>query len=438
MSLNEAVLDQPMLRAAARVTRTSVILLFVAWVIDYIDRLVITLALPAIGAEFDLTKTEQGLVLTAFFLTYAAFQVPGGLLADRFGAKATMVVALVAWSVFTGLTGVAWNFTVLLVIRALFGVTEGIFPAASMKAISERTLPKDRMTANGAMLASNPLGSAIAPLIAAPALLAVGWKVAFFIVAGAGVLMAAVMWVKLPSPIAAAAPTATDAPVSRVSSRRLMRNPTLWHFALIFCGFDIVSWGLVSWAPSYLLDARGLSLAKTGVLSSIPWFVAAAVTVLGGLAFDRVFNDRPRRVIVPSMVVTAIFLWLMIQAQTAGGFVLFESLGMAAMWISFMPIFGMPLRMLPPGVAGVGGALVNFGGQFAGAVTPFIMGWLADRYSFAAAFSFLLVGCALAVVAAATVPQTAEAFEQRLGVTAPETDPVRPWSAVSKPASGRH
>jgi sugar phosphate permease len=416
MSVDQETQHESFTRRAARVTRTSVILLFIAWLIDYIDRLVITLALPSIGHDFNLDKSEQGLILTAFFLTYAAFQVPGGLLADRFGAKATMVVALIAWSVFTGLTGVAWNFAILLVVRALFGVTEGIFPAASMKAISERTLPKARMTANGLMLASNPMGSAIAPLIAAPALLAVGWQSAFFIVAGAGVLMAVVMMFRLPKPVISPSEPATpqgDQP--QVSARRLIGRPTLWHFALIFCGFDIVSWGLVSWAPSYLLDARGISMAKTGILSSIPWFVAAAATVIGGLAFDRYFNDRPRRLIVPSMVITAIFLWLMIQAQTTGGFVLYESLGMAAMWVSFMPIFGMPLRMLPPAVAGIGGALVNFGGQFAGAITPYIMGWLADRYSFSAAFSFLLVGCLIAVVAAATVPQTAHAFRQKLG-----------------------
>jgi sugar phosphate permease len=420
MSTRQAVLDQSTVRAVARATRTSVLLLFLAWVIDYIDRLVITLALPSIGDEFGIDKTEQGLVLTAFFLTYAAFQVPGGLLADRWGAKATMLVALVAWSVFTGLTGVAWNFAVLVAIRALFGMTEGIFPPASMKAISERTLPQDRMTANGLMLASNPLGAALAPLVAAPALIAVGWRASFMIVAAAGVLMAAAMWAWLPKPVVATVEREPEQPQTpRVTPRQLMRNPTLWHFALIFCGFDIVSWGLVSWAPSYLLDERGIDMAKAGVLSSIPWFVAAAVTVLGGFAFDKRFNDRPRRVIVPSMLVTAVFLWFMIQATTAGGFVLFESLGMAAMWLSFMPIFGLPLRMLPADIAGVGSSLVNFGGQLAGAISPFVMGWLAEHVSFAAAFGFLLVGCLLAVVAAATVPQTPEAFRRRLGVTSP-------------------
>lgn len=101
--------------------------LFAAWVIDYILRLVIVLALPSIEEEFGLNKTEGGLILTAFFIAYAVCQVPGGFLADRFGAKRTMLAALLLWSVFTGLTGLTVSFA-MLVVRVLFGISEGIFP----------------------------------------------------------------------------------------------------------------------------------------------------------------------------------------------------------------------------------------------------------------------------------------------------------------------
>jgi MFS family permease len=146
--------------AVARIARITVTLLFLAWLVDYIDRLLITLALPAIGRDFSLDKAEQGLILTVFFLTYALFQLPGGALADKIGARKTMTIPLVGWSIFTGLTAVAFSHAWLLVIRAIFGVGEGIFPAASMKVITERTQPKHRLTANGLMLCSNALGAA--------------------------------------------------------------------------------------------------------------------------------------------------------------------------------------------------------------------------------------------------------------------------------------
>jgi MFS family permease len=76
-----------------RIAVVTVVVLFVTWLVDYIDRLVITLALPEIGAEFGAGETLQGLILTSFFITYALFQIPGGLLADSWGAKRTMLVA---------------------------------------------------------------------------------------------------------------------------------------------------------------------------------------------------------------------------------------------------------------------------------------------------------------------------------------------------------
>jgi sugar phosphate permease len=415
---------------ATTVARRTVGLLFAAWLVDYIDRLVIVLALPSIEKEFGLNKTEGGLILSAFFIAYAVSQVPGGFIADRFGAKRTMLAALALWSAFTGLTGLAVSFGMLLFVRVLFGITEGIFPGASMKAISERTPSHQRMTANSLMLASNPLGAALAPLVAAPVMIAFGWKETFWVVAGLGLVMAIVMWRALPAPlgaqansdsVAAAAPkdaARPAAPVIRASD--LLRHSMLYRFALMFVGFDLVSWGLVSWVPSYLIQARGVNIAHTAVYTAVPWLAATVSTVAGGLLFDRFFVGRHRWVVIPSMMVTGIMLVLMITSHSTQQFVLFETLGMAFMWLSFMPIFGLPLRMLPASVAGLAGGLVNFGGQFAGALAPFIMGWLADTYGFTAAFSFLLLGVVIAIGASLWTPQRPEVFAEAFGLDAVE------------------
>ncbi|MFD0392155.1 MFS transporter [Streptomyces nogalater] len=111
-----------------RTTRTTAVLLFTAWAVDYIDRQVINLALPSIGDTFGLGHAERGVILSSFFLTYALTQIPAGLVAARFGGVRVVCVALVLWSVFTGLTAVAWSFTALVVCRCLFGVAQGLFP----------------------------------------------------------------------------------------------------------------------------------------------------------------------------------------------------------------------------------------------------------------------------------------------------------------------
>lgn len=402
---------------AGRIVVITVGLLFLAWLIDYIDRLVITLALPSIGKQFTLDKAAQGAILTAFFAAYALFQIPGGLLADRIGARKTMGLALTLWSVFTGLTGAAVSYGMLLVVRFVFGAFEGIFPGASSKAIAERTPPPMRLTANGVTVCSNPLGSAIAPLIAAPALALAGWRNAFYYVAGLGILMAILLWFALPKPTIRTEEVRTRPDPPRVNPLQLLASPTMWKFTLMFFGFDIVSWGLVTWVPSYLLTVRHETIVGTGVLAGIPWFCATATTIIGGFFFDRVFYRRLRWVVVPCMVVTAIFLYLMLSSTTTGQFVLFESIGLAVMFLTFMPINGMPLRVLPPAVLGAGSAIVNFGGQAGGAIAPVVMGALADAFGFPAAFGFLIFGVALAILAVLWAPHTAAGFEQALAPT---------------------
>lgn len=398
-----------------RVVRTTVTLLFFGWLVDYIDRLVISLALPSIGKTFRLNPVELGLIMSAFFLTYAVFQIPGGLIGDRFGAKKAMTWALTAWSVFTGLTGIVSNYASLLTVRTLFGASEGIFPGASMKAIGERTPKNSRLASNGMMLASNPLGSALAPLIAAPAIALVGWRGAFYWVAGLGILMAILIFAFLPRPVTLPethnAPGSLEAGVGK-HSLAIFKVASMWKFALMFFGFDVVAWGMISWGPSYLIDVRHLHLVSTGFLTSVPWFAATISTVLGGFLFDRFFSSHHRWLIVPAELIAAVFLILLTTSTTVGQFVMYSTFGLFFMFLAFLPIFGLPLRLLSPQVMASGGALVNFGGQMGGFVAPLMMGWLISTFSYAAAFGFLVFGVLLSAAAALWIPESPDAFEQ--------------------------
>ncbi len=116
---------------------------------------------------------------------------------------------MIIWSIFTGLTGLAWSFAALLVIRILFGLGEGMFPAASFKAITERTTPRERMFANGWMLSSNNFGSAVAPLVAAPMIAAIGWRWGFGVSAVAGIVCLVLILILLLPKQESPAPTAS-------------------------------------------------------------------------------------------------------------------------------------------------------------------------------------------------------------------------------------
>ena len=167
--------------------------------------------------------------------------------------------------------------------------------------------------------------------------------------------------------------------------------------------------------PTFLRETKDVSLTGAGVLAGIPWFGAAVSMVLGGYVFDRFLRGNHRRVVIPVMLITAVLLVFMVRAETAVEFIVWETGGTLVMYLAYMQIFGLPLRMLPAEYAGVGGGMVNFGGQLAGAVSPFVMGFLAERYSFEAAFSFLVFGAGLAVLGALITPQTTESFRAGLG-----------------------
>jgi sugar phosphate permease len=194
----------------------------------------------------------------------------------------------------------------------------------------------------------------------------------------------------------------------------MLRSPVIWLFALMFFGFGIISWGLISWVPSYLILERHQSLVATGILSSIPWFCTAAAVFIGGFVFDRYFYRRQRWLIVPCMCVTAVFLGLMLWAPSTAAFVTFTSIAMFVMYLVFMPMFGLPVRMLPSSVVGAATGMINLGGQAGGAIAPLVMGILADHLGFGAAFAFLLCGAGATVVAVLLLPGDHRGFQRAL------------------------
>jgi predicted MFS family arabinose efflux permease len=391
--------------------RTTVVLLFAAWFVDYADRIAIAVILPTIGDEFDLDRGQQGLVVSVFFVAYAACQIPGGMLADRFGAKRVTCWALLAWSLFTALTGLAWSFTALLLVRFAFGAAEGVFPSASMKAVVERTSVAERMGAQGLIMSSNSLASVAAPLAVPPLAAVVGWRWAFVLAAGLGVLVYGAVRLWLPAP-GERAEHATPA-ASGVPPREVLRIGVLWRFSLMLFGYAALMWGLSTWIPSYLNSERGLSLTSAGVLVAVPSLAASLGTLLGGRLSDR-FEGHHRKVIVPAMSVAAPALCLMALSPTLSGSIACGTIAVFAASLCYMPIFAVPLRSLAPELVGVGSAVIVFGGQVAGMVVPPVLGALADAVSFEVAFVVLALGPVVAAVLALVTPQDTESFNAAL------------------------
>ncbi|WP_405133195.1 MFS transporter [Nocardia sp. NBC_01388] len=406
-----------------RTTRLTVMLLFAAWVVDYIDRTVINFALPSIGRDLDLDHTRLGLLVSVFFVAYAAVQVPGGLLADRYGALKVGTIGLVAWSVFTGLTAIAWSFAALLCMRFLFGVVQGVFPAAALKALAERTTPEQRTTATGWTNASNAVGILLASVLAGIMLPTVGWRVMFGLISVLGVLVILAWRRWMPQPL-----PQDDIPADKASAaagrRAVLFSPALLGFAAIFFGYDVLVWGVTAWTPTFLQEERGLSITMVAVAAVPSTLAAAAGVVLGARLSDRM-GGRPRRIVIPSMAATAIMLFVLPRLESFPLFVMVATVMSLVAGLAYMPAFSVPLRALPSAYMGVASGVIIFGGQVAGIISPSLFGFMTDRYSYTTAFETMAIGPLLAIIAAALVPQTADAFWAKIAARTPVTIPPK-------------
>lgn len=405
------------------ITRTTVILLFTAWCIDYIDRSVIGVALPLIGKDLGLEKGQLGLVISVFFLAYAAAQLPGGMLADKFGAMRIAVIGLIAWSIFTGLTALATSFVTLIAIRILFGLAQGIFPGAAMKLLAERSLPDERMTANGWVNSSNAIGVVMAMIVAAILLPLVGWRGMFLVISIFGIVITFVFIKGMPAPM-------HDVPANDVAKGRtaaLLRTPAMWWFALAFFGYDILIWGWNAWTATYLQEEFALSPSASALLALPPGLAAALMIVMAGRYSDKI-GGNPIRLIVPGMTIAGLLVISLPFLPNVFTYVAATTLIVGLASSAYIGSFSIPIKQLDPKVTGIAAGMILLGGMIAGVLSPTIVGFLAQNSGWTAAWMFLGLGAVVSVIAAYAAPRNAEAFRARVPSSllyhAPATDVV--------------
>ena len=277
--------------------RYGVLLLgFLVSVITYLDRVCISAAAPSISRDLGLTRMQMAYVFSAFALAYALFEIPVGWLGDRLGQRKVLARIVACWSIFTILTGLAWNYASLVATRFVFGAAEsGAYPTLS-RALARWFPPGERARANGVMWMGARLGGAIAPPLAAMLIVRAGWRAAFAVFGTVGIAWCVVFWrwyrddpSKHPSVNAAelahiGRPELT--PAERAPWARIFSSGTLWAlFGMYFCsayGFYF----FVTWLPTFLMKEHGLSLEQSGFYASLPLAFGAVGCIAGGFLSD--------------------------------------------------------------------------------------------------------------------------------------------------------
>ena len=369
-------------------TKTTVLtLLFLTWIVNYLDKNSMSVALISISKEFSLTPTQGGMVISSFFLAYAIMQLIGGYFTDKYGAKKIILLSIIVWSIFTIFTGFAWSFLSLIVIRFLFGIGEGSFPAASSVALAENFPKEQRGRAKGVLSAATAIGAIIAVLLAAVLIQIVGWRIMFAIFGAFGFIFLLLLWKYLPERSIANG----NVGVQKVSYLKVLKNPLAWKLMLIYFGMSMVNWGLSSWLPSYWVNVRDLELVKTGFISMLPIACSLIGIAISSWAVDKMASGKEKYIIIIGSMISIVALYLTMSASSV-------SLALTCLCFAYFGVglvsivLTLPLKYFSQSTMGTTVGIMYFGGQMAGVIAPTVMGYTISLFngSYDGAFALLI------------------------------------------------
>ena len=256
-------------------------LMVVSVVINYIDRGSLSTAAPLLTTDLAIRPARMGMLLSAFFWSYALLQVVSGWLVDRYDVKWVMAIGFCVWSLATVATGLAGSFGVLLLLRLLLGMGESVAYPCYSKILATYFPEQQRGFANGLLDAGTKLGPALGMLAGGVLMGRYGWR-SVFVALGLGGMLWLPAWFKwMPRG------RIGEAPVEGNGFVEILTRGKFWaNVAGHFCG-NYFWYFLLTWLPYYLVRERGFTMDTMAVLSAVAYFVTASATTTAGWLADR-------------------------------------------------------------------------------------------------------------------------------------------------------
>ncbi|HIC7210632.1 MFS transporter [Burkholderia stabilis] len=375
-----------------RATGIVLVMLCVMYFITYLDRVNVSTAAAGFGKEFGLNKTEIGLVFSAFAYPYLVFQIIGGWVSDRFGARRTLLACGLLWAVATLLTGMAGGLASLLAARLLLGLGEGAtFPAAT--SAMSRWVPREkRGFAQGITHAFSRVGNAVAPAAVVAVMAVYGWRESFYI-CGVISIVWVVIWALVYTEHPKDHPRITQAELDALPPPKQKPAAVPWGplfrrmmpVTIVYFCYGWTLWLFLSWIPQYFLHSYDLDLKKSAVFASAVFFAGVIGDTLGGLVTDRILArtgslKRARSWMVSiCMLLTLLSLLPLLfmhdlyvsMACLAAGFFFAE--------MTIGPMWAVPMDIAPEH-SGTASGMMNSGSALAAILSPVISGYVIDRF----------------------------------------------------------
>jgi MFS family permease len=360
---------------------TVVAFIFAGILISYIDRGNLGIAAPAIMREFSFQPSQMGVLLSAFFWTYAVFQIPVGALVDRFGIRLTYAAAFLLWSLASAAIGFGRGLTGILLLRLVLGLAEAAGPVASLSFIRRNFQGAEIGLPTAIYIAGQNFGPAAGTLLGAELIQHFGWR-AMFILTGLGALAWLPGWLAAAPRDDARQPASTPAlPLRSLPWRQLLSMRAFWATSLCIFLSSYFWYFLLTWVPTYLTASRGFSIVGMGRVLAGPMFVMAIMNIAAGSIADRiaqrigsVFKVRVWFCAAGYFGSSAILLLLLLPGRDAVFPVLL--LSVVCTGIGNANYWALSQQAAPSHLAGRAIGFLNTISQLAGVAAPLITGWI--------------------------------------------------------------
>jgi MFS family permease len=398
-----------------RATRNFLVLLVVMHFILFIDRVNLAAAAEVMKQDLGLSNIALGLAFSAFNYAYAPFQLVGGWFADRFGARRTLTVCGLTWSLTTIATGAVTGLVSLFGVRLVLGMGEGATLPAATHALSKWTPLAARGKAVGITHAAGRLGAGASAPIVAFLITWFSWRFSFVALGILSAFWAAAWWwyfredprehPRITAAELAALPAADPAGQTGsgpVPWRRLL--PRVAPLMMIYFCQGWTGWLFVTWMPSLLQKNYGLDLKKSSFFYAAMLFSAMIAELLGGVLTDYLLRRTGNLKIARSLLIAV--SWCFVLAGLLPAILIHELvIGLAGFTVAlfFLGVAIAPLWTatmdIAPNYAGSSSALMNAAGAVAGIFSPVAFGWILDRTgSWTAPFAFSVALLLFAIV----------------------------------------
>jgi ACS family D-galactonate transporter-like MFS transporter len=403
-------LDRPTKRT--RIRYGMLALVFVNVVINYLDRSNLSVAATGLSDELELSTVQMGYILSAFGWSYAALQIPGGLIADRIKPRILYAVCLVTWSLATIIQGFAKGFASLFAFRLATGAFEAPSYPINNRIVTSWFPDHERASAIALFVSGQFLGLAfLTPVLVALQFYA-GWRGLFVVTGLVGLVWGVIWYIFYRDPLDHKNVSNSELDYiekgggvfekkasEKTSAWRkedwaqVFSSRTLWGVYIgQFC-VNATLWFFLTWFPTYLVQYRGLNFLKSGYLASIPFLSATAGLLLSGFLSDNLITKGKS---VSMARKTPIIIGLLLSGSIVGANYVEET----PLIIFFMSLafFGAGMALIswvfvsllsPKHLIGLTGGIFNFMGNLASIVVPIVIGYLASGGNFQPALVFI-------------------------------------------------